>query len=82
VAHGLSVVGSGQHVVSNQGTRLSFASTKWSGRVVVDATRPQNAPFPPRSEVPPEVIARVRLKDFLPTRSTTAGHANIPVGAK
>jgi 2,5-furandicarboxylate decarboxylase 1 len=74
VAHGLSVMGTGQHVVSNQGTRLSFATTKWSGRVVVDATRPRDAPFPPRSEVPPEVITRVRLDDFLPGRT--------PVGVK
>jgi 3-polyprenyl-4-hydroxybenzoate decarboxylase len=49
MAHGLSVIGTGQHVVSNQGTRLSFATTQWSGRVVVDATRP-------RSEAPPEVM--------------------------
>jgi hypothetical protein len=57
VAHGLSVIGSGQHVVSNQGTKLSFATTKWSGRVVVDATRPRDTPFPPRSEIPPDVLA-------------------------
>ena len=82
VAHGLSVMGAGQQVVSNQGTKLSFAATKWSGRVVVDATRPRNAPFPPRSEVPPEVTARVRLDDFLPGRRAAAGQSRTPVGAK
>lgn len=65
VAHGLSVVGTGQHVVSNQGTKLSFATTKWSGRVLVNATRPRDTPFPPRSEVPEDVMARVQLDDFL-----------------
>jgi 3-polyprenyl-4-hydroxybenzoate decarboxylase len=83
VAQGLSIFGTGQHVVSNQGTRLSFATTKWSGRVVVDATRPRNVPFPPRSEVPPDVIARVRLDDFLPGSKMAPGRNKMPVvGAK
>jgi 2,5-furandicarboxylate decarboxylase 1 len=82
VAQGLSIFGTGQHVVSNQGTRLSFATTKWSGRVVVDATRPRNAPFPPRSEVPPDVIARVQLDDFLPGRKTNGYRARTPADVK
>jgi hypothetical protein len=68
--------------VSNQGTKLSFATTQWSGRVVVDATRPRNTPFPPRSEVPEEVMARVRLDDFLTGQIPTRGLGQAPIGAK
>jgi UbiD family decarboxylase len=82
VAHGLSIMGTGQHVVSNQGTKLSFATTKWSGRVVVDATRPRDTPFPPRSEVPEDVMARVRLDDFLTGQIPVRGLSQAPIGAK
>jgi len=34
--------------------------------VVIDATRPRDVAFGLRSEIPPEVMARVRLADFLP----------------
>jgi UbiD family decarboxylase len=38
----------------------SFFTTAWQGRkVVLDATRPRNVPFPSRSEVPAEALRRV-----------------------
>src|SRR5579875_3421177 len=48
------------------GPQSGFATTNWGGKVVIDATRPNNFAFGLRSEIPPEVMARVRLSDFLP----------------
>jgi len=51
------------------GPQSGFATTNWGGKVVIDATRPNNFAFGLRSEIPPEVMARVRLSDFLPAGS-------------
>lgn len=48
-------------------TRLSFASTNWKQRVIIDATRPRDQPtFAPRAFIPADVIARMPLDDYLP----------------
>lgn len=48
------------------GPQSGFATTNWGGKVVIDATRPTNFAFGLRSEIPSDVMARVRLSDFLP----------------
>jgi 2,5-furandicarboxylate decarboxylase 1 len=51
-------------------TRLSFAGTNWKQRIVIDATRPKDQPtFPPRAEIPLDVIRRVPLDDYLPAKA-------------
>jgi 2,5-furandicarboxylate decarboxylase 1 len=54
--------------------QAGFGASNWSGRLVVDATRPTDFAFGLRSEVPREAIERVRLADYLP------GAARIGVG--
>ncbi|HWE76077.1 MAG TPA: UbiD family decarboxylase [Stellaceae bacterium] len=51
---------------SGNGPQSGFATTNWGGKVVIDATRPNDFAFGLRSEIPAEVMARVRLSDFLP----------------
>lgn len=46
--------------------QAGFGASNWSGRVVVDATRPRDFAFGARSEVPDAVMQRVRLADYLP----------------
>ncbi len=55
--------------------RSGFATSNWSGSVVIDATRPAQFAFGARSEVPREVMERVRLADYLPgaARVSSAG---------
>jgi 2,5-furandicarboxylate decarboxylase 1 len=46
--------------------RAGFGTTNWADRkVLVDATRPTNFAFGSRSEIPQEVMERVRLADYL-----------------
>lgn len=53
-----------------KGPQSGFATTNWGGKVVIDATRPHDFAFGLRSEIPAEVMARVRLSDFLPPEAT------------
>jgi 2,5-furandicarboxylate decarboxylase 1 len=46
--------------------QAGFGASNWSGRVVLDATRPRDFAFGSRSEVPREALERVRLADYLP----------------
>jgi 2,5-furandicarboxylate decarboxylase 1 len=52
--------------VRHDGPQSGFATTNWGGKVVIDATRPNDFAFGLRSEIPAEVMARIRLSDFLP----------------
>jgi 3-polyprenyl-4-hydroxybenzoate decarboxylase len=56
------------------GPQAGFGTTNWGGKVVIDATRPRDFAFGARSEVPEEVMERVRLEDYLP-----APFAAVPV---
>jgi 2,5-furandicarboxylate decarboxylase 1 len=48
------------------GPQAGFGTTNWGSKLVIDATRPRDFAFGSRSEVPDEVMKRVRLEDFLP----------------
>jgi 2,5-furandicarboxylate decarboxylase 1 len=46
--------------------RSGFGTTNWgTHKLVVDATRPSDFPFGSRLAIPPEVMARVRLEDYV-----------------
>ena len=46
--------------------RSGFGTTNWgTDKLVVDATRPTSFAFGSRLELPAEVMARVRLDDYL-----------------
>ncbi len=55
--------------VVHAGPRSGFATTNWGDKVVIDATRPHDVAFGLKSEIPPEVMERIRLADFLPAKS-------------
>jgi hypothetical protein len=62
---------------SGKAPQSGFATSNWGARAVIDATKPQDFAFGERSQVPDDVMRRIRLDDFLaPARS------RIPVGAK
>jgi hypothetical protein len=48
------------------GPQAGFGTTNWGSKLVIDATRPRDFAFGSRSDVPDEVMKRVRLEDFLP----------------
>lgn len=52
--------------VKHDGPQSGFATTNWGGKVVIDATRPNDFAFGLRSDIPAEVMARISLSDFLP----------------
>jgi len=61
---------------SGKAPQSGFATSNWGARAVIDATRPQDVAFGSRSQVPQEVIDRMRLEDYLPDAT------RVPVGAK
>jgi len=65
---------------SGKAPQSGFATSNWGARAVIDATRPQDFAFGLRSEVPQEVLERMKLEDYLPGAATSAH--KIPVGAK
>lgn len=59
-----------QHAVPG-GPQSGFSTTNWGGKVVIDATRPRDFAFGARSEIPREVMERMRLGDYLPGEPPT-----------
>jgi 2,5-furandicarboxylate decarboxylase 1 len=52
------------------GPQAGFGATNWGSKLVIDATRPRDFAFGLRSEIPDEVMKRIRLEDFLPAAAT------------
>ncbi len=51
--------------------RSGFGTTNWgTTKLVVDATRPREFPFGARLTLPADVMARVRLDDYLPANAS------------
>jgi UbiD family decarboxylase len=66
---------------SGKAPQAGFATSNWGARAVIDATRPKDFSFGSRSALPADVMARVRLDDYLPGATARAA-TKLPVGAK